>query len=159
MRGRTVLAALAGITVMGMASPLQASAMEEKEAEELSVQAGQEYGICPEFLQAVAWMESRYREDAESDGCSGLMQISERWHRDRMDRLGVSDLYDPAGNMRVAADYMAELFERYGDPGMVLMVYNGDSGAADYQESGEGLSDYAVSVLEMAAELERRHGK
>ena len=159
MKGRRALAMLAGTAAMVMALPVQASAMEEAQAEELSVQAGEEFGICPEFLQAVAWVESRYGEDAESGGCSGLMQVSERWHRERMDRLGVSDLYDPAGNMRVAADYMAELFERYGDPGMVLMVYNGDSGAARYQDTGEGLSDYAAAVLEMAAELERRHGK
>lgn len=44
-----------------------------------------------------------------------------------MKELGVTDLYDPRQNMTVAADYLAELFEEYGEPGMVLMKYNGDS--------------------------------
>lgn len=139
--------------------PLAASAMEEEAVRELAERAGAEYGISPEFLQAVAWQESRYREDARCDGCTGLMQVSEYWHKERMERLGVLDLYDPEGCMRVAADYMAELFIQYEDPGMVLMVYNGDSACALYQEEGQGLSEYAASVLEMAERLERERGK
>ena len=157
MKGRTMLAALAGAAFL--ASPLQASAMEEAEVEELSILAGEESGVCPELLQAVAWKESGYREDAENEGCIGLMQVAQCWHRDRMERLGVTDLSDPAGNMRVAADYLAELFEQFEDAGMVLMVYNGDSSAARYQRTGDALSDYAGSVLEQAARLEREHGK
>ena len=42
---------------------------------------------------------------------------------------------------------------------MVLMVYNGDSAASGYQNTGDGLSDYADSVLEKASQLEREHGK
>lgn len=157
MKSRTVPAALAAAALL--ASPLQASAMEEAEVEELSILAGEESGICPELLQAVAWKESSYREDAENGGCIGLMQVAQCWHKDRMERLGVADLYDPEGNMRVAADYLAELFGRFEDAGMVLMAYNGDSSAAGYQETGEGLSAYAASVLEKAAALEREHGK
>ena len=157
MKGRTMLAALAGAAFL--ASPLQASAMEEAEVEELSILAGEEFGVCPELLQAVAWKESGYREDAENDGCIGLMQVGRRWHQERMERLEVTDLYDPQGNMRVAADYLAELFERFEDAGRVLMVYNGDSSAWGYQRTGDDLSDYARSILEKAAGLERAHGK
>lgn len=157
MKSRMMLAALAGAAFL--ASPLQASAMEEAEVEELSLLAGEEFGVCPELLQAVAWKESGYREDGENEGCIGLMQVAGRWHQERMERLGVRDLYDPAGNMRVAADYLAELFEKFEDAGMVLMVYNGDSSAWGYQRTGDGLSDYASSVLKKAAELERAHGK
>jgi hypothetical protein len=42
-----------------------------------------------------------------------------------MARLGVTDLYDPEQSMRVAADYLVELFERHCDVGLVLMIYNG----------------------------------
>lgn len=139
--------------------PLQAQAMEADEVYALAQEAGEEYGICPEFLQAVAWQESRYDPEVSSGGCEGLLQVAGRWHGDRMERLGVADLYDPAGNMAVAADYLAELFARYEDPGMVLMVYNGDSRAEHYWKTGEGLSDYAQSVLELSENLEREHGK
>lgn len=71
----------------------------------------------------------------------------------------MTNLYAPAENMKVAADYLAELAERYDDIGMVLMVYNGDSRAKDYQKTGNGLSDYANDILELSEQLEREHGK
>ena len=97
---------------------------------------------------------------ASNGGCEGLMQVSEKWHRDRMKELGVTDLYDPRQNMTVAADYLAELFEEYGEPGMVLMKYNGDStSVARYGKLGYGMSEYAEGVLQMSAQMEREHGK
>ena len=155
MRIKMFMAAMAAAWLVSTAP---AHAMEEQEVEELSARGGDEFGICPELLQAVAWKESGYREGAESGGCSGLMQVAGKWHRERMERLGVRDLYDPEGNMRVAADYLAELFATYEDPGMVLMAYNGDSMAKTYQETGE-LSGYAAAVLDKSYQLEQEHGK
>lgn len=157
MKAGKVLAAAAALGLAVM--PLQAEAMEALEVQELSEAAGDAYGICPEFLQAIAWQESRWQPDASAGGCEGLMQVAACWHGDRMARLGVTDLYDPEGNMLVAADYLSELFGRWEDPAMVLMVYNGDSSAQHYWETGEGISDYAVEVLEMSEKLEREHGK
>ncbi len=137
----------------------EAYAMEEPEVALLAEQIGTEYGICPELLQAIASHESSYDETAETDGCIGLMQVSERWHRERMDKLRVTDLHDPEGNMKVAADYLSELFVQYEDIGMVLMVYSGDSGADGYARTGKGLSVYAQEIMEQAALLERQHGK
>ena len=45
---------------------------------------GEEYNISPELLEAVAYAESRYDPAAENAGCMGLMQISTRWHTERM---------------------------------------------------------------------------
>ena len=81
------------------------------------------------------------------------MQISEDWHQDRMEKYGVTDLTDPYDNILLGVDYLAELFRHYEDPAMVLMVYNGDSRAWDYWETGE-MSEYAAKILERAAELE-----
>lgn len=134
-------------------------AIGEDEVRELSEQIGGAYSLCPEMLQAIAWQESRYDETAEADGCIGLMQVAERWHQDRMARLQVADLHDPEGNMLVAADYLAELFAEYEDPGMVLMVYSGDSGAEGFSQSGQGLSAYAQEIMEQASMLERLHGR
>ncbi len=137
----------------------KSSAMTEDEVYEMAVEIGELYNICPEFLVSIAYQESRYDPDAKNGGCKGLLQISERWHKDRMERLGVTDIYDPYGNMLVAADYLAELFERWEDVGMVLMTYNGDSNARKYWNGEVDLSEYASEILERSAEMERAHGK
>nr|DAF59544.1 MAG TPA: hypothetical protein [Siphoviridae sp. ctmIh35] len=114
--------------------------------------------ICPELIEATIERESRWNPKAVNGDCMGLMQISERWHRERMERLGVTDLFDPYDNILVGVDYMAELFEKYEDPGMVLMVYHGEKNAIEKASSGE-ISDYAEWILTRSAELEREHGK
>lgn len=86
------------------------------------------------------------------------MQVSERWHQDRMERLGVTDIYDERGNIKVGTDYLAELFEEYEEPTLVLDIYNGNSKAFEYYEQGI-VSEYADKVLTRAAELEKIHGK
>lgn len=114
--------------------------------------------ICSELVQATIERESRWNPKAVNGDCMGLMQISERWHRERMERLGVTDLFDPYDNILVGVDYMAELFEKYEDAGMILMIYNGDSRVKDLQATGN-LSEYAEWILTRSAELEREHGK
>ena len=154
-----VLIALLAAGILLSVQRMEVQAVSEAEVIEMSARIGAAYNICPELLQAIAWHESSYREDAENDGCSGLMQVAGRWHGDRMARLQVTDLYDPEGNMLVAADYLAELFAQYEDLGMVLMVYSGDSGAEAFARSGQGLSEYAQEIMEHTYQLEQQHGK
>lgn len=120
---------------------------------------GEEYNICPELLIAIAEKESKGDPYAENGSCKGIMQVSEKWHKDRMKRLGVTDIFDTKGNILVATDYLYELFEKYEGVGMVLMVYNGDSDAEDYMNGNTELSDYAEEILERSEELERLHEK
>lgn len=123
-----------------------------EDIQEMCEEAQDEFNVCAELLEAIAFKESSYRPNAENCGCSGLMQISTRWHQGRMKKLGVKDIYEPQGNIRVAADYLAELFEKYdGDLYKVLMTYNGDS--------SEGVSEYALQIAEISEALERVHGK
>lgn len=119
--------------------------------------AGQ-YNVCPELITAIIEHESSGRADAVNGNCKGLMQVSERWHKDRMERLEVTDLYDPYSNILVGTDYIVELAERYEDLPMVLMVYNGSSDAESRWETGN-FTYYANSIMERSAELERIHGK
>lgn len=121
---------------------------------------GEEYGICPELLEAIAYQESHFIETATdaTESCFGLMQIQKISHRERMNDLGVNDLYDIDSNIHVAADYLAELFEQYEDVGTVLMVYHGERNAVQKSEQGI-ISQYAQEILERSAELERLHGK
>lgn len=133
--------------------------MSEEEIMKMSCEIGSKYNICPELLQAIAFRESSYHPKAKNGTCIGLMQVSQKWHTDRMKKLGVYDLYDPYGNMLVAADYLSELFNEYEDVGIVLMKYNGDSKWDDFMNGEAELSKYADDILMMSQELEREHGK
>lgn len=129
-----------------------------KTAYEACVKYGEEYGICPELLMAIIERESGGQSDAENGGCYGLMQISVKWHSDRMELLGVTDIFDERGNILVGTDYLAELFEKYHEAATVLMVYHGEKNAVEKAELGE-ISSYAMEILGRSAELERIHGK
>lgn len=128
------------------------------EVQEICVKYGEQYGICPELLMSIIERESAGQSDIESGGCKGLMQISDRWHTERMNRVGVTDIYDMDGNIHVGADYLAELFEEYGEVATVLMVYHGEEDAVTRAENGE-ISKYADWILNRSAELERWNGK
>ncbi len=121
-------------------------------AYEACVKYGEQYGISPELIMAIIEKESMGQPDVESGGCKGLMQISSKWHKDRMKRLGVTDLFDERSNILVGADYLSDLFEEYDEVSTVLMVYNGDSRAF---EDGY-FSDYAEDILKRSEELETR---
>lgn len=122
------------------------------------VEIGGQYNICPELIEAIIEAESWGVPTAQNGSCKGLMQISEYWHRDRMERLGVTDLFDEYGNILVGTDLLHELFQTYGDVGIVLDIYNGNSQALQNRKNGI-LSEYAKKILERSAELERIHGK
>lgn len=119
---------------------------------------GEEYGICPELLMAIIEKESCGKADAQNGSCVGLLQISSKWHKNRMKKLGVTDLKDEQSNVLVGCDYLLELFEEYEDPALVLMIYHGEKDAIRNWENGE-VSEYATSILKRSEELERAHGK
>lgn len=124
----------------------------------ISEELGQQYNICPETIQAIAWVESRFDPDIENDGCTGIMQVSGKWHKDRMARLWVEDLKDTKGNMTVAVDYLSELVEDGEDMEVALMRYHGESRIMERLSEGE-LSEYVDKVLAVSAMLEHKHGK
>lgn len=120
---------------------------------------GAKYCISPELLQAIIEHESTYNPNATNGKCKGLMQIYEKYHTDRMNRLGVTDIYDPYSNILVGADIINELHMKYGDDVyLVLMEYNGVSNAYSKWERGE-INEYAESVVKRAYELEEINGK
>lgn len=117
---------------------------------------GAKYDVCPELLMAIIEAESSGKADANNCGCIGLMQVYEKYHKDRMERLGVKDLTNPFWNIMVGTDYLMELAEKYEDLGLVLDLYNGNSKAWYNAEHGI-LSEYAAGIIERSAELERLH--
>ena len=128
-----------------------------KEIQDVCIEIGNMYNICPELIMAIIESESSGNQYAVNGGCKGLMQIYEKYHKDRMERLGVTDIFDIRGNILVGVDYLSELFGKYEDPAMVLMVYNGDNSAWIYWNSDGAISKYANKILNRSADLELLH--
>ena len=152
----TVLLMAAVLTPVTTASAENDTWISE-EAQEQCITYGEEYGICPELLMAIIEQESSGQAYAENGSCKGLMQVSEKWHKYRMERLGVTDIFE--GNVLVGTYYLAELFAENDDLYWVLMAYNGGIDYANRMYEAEKYSRYAVSIANRSAELERLHGK
>lgn len=108
------------------------------------------------LMLALIEAESGYQWDNSSpDGsCKGYCMISDKWHQERMQRLGVTDIYNPYQNIAVSVDYLIELFEKYGEVHEVLMCYNcGESRAKEMWQDGIESTSYSRKIVEREAEL------
>ena len=160
---KSKMLAIALAASLVLSQPVMAN--EEIDPTHISVEAqvscyeyGEMYDICPELLMAMIEAESSGNPKAENGDCKGLMQISERWHTGRMEEIGADDIWSETDNIHIGANYLHELFNRYEDVALVLMVYNGESDAVEKAEKGY-ISDYARKILDRSAELERWKGK
>ena len=120
----------------------------DAELQEFIFGVAEDYGLEGELVMAVIGQESNYQHCAlGDDGNSyGLMQIQKRFHEERMERLKVSDLYDPYENVIVGIDYLAELIEM-GGLEWGLTAYNGGFQLANELEKQGVVSEYAESVM------------
>lgn len=123
---------------------------------------GSEYDICPELLESMAYQESRFIPTVRNGKHYGLLQVNVKVHADRISKYGWTeeDMFDPYKNIMVAADYLSELYEIYGDENpIVLSVYSGNWKAVkEYKETGF-MTSYVEEVLERSAAYERLHEK
>ena len=114
--------------------------------------------VTPELVFAVIQQESNYRAKAKGDSgtSKGLMQVREMYHRERMKKLGVTDLYDPCQNITVGVHILSEKIRNYDTLGEALTVYNaGDNGAKKYYFSkGIKENSYAIEVMETMKNIE-----
>ena len=113
------------------------------------IDEAEEHGIDPAIVMAMAYRESTYRADAIGDNGNsyGLLQVQPRWHYERMQKLGCTDLLDPYQNVTVAIDYLAEQINQYGgDLAKGLTAYNRGS----YNGT---VTQYAKTVLAHAEQI------
>ena len=93
------------------------------------------YGVDSSIIFSVMYQESRFNPNALSgSGAVGLMQIIPRYSADRMARLGVTNLYDPASNILVGVDILAEYYHSCGSwvTALTRYRYGTTSGPSDY---------------------------
>lgn len=84
--------------------------------------------VEPELLRAVIVVESGFDVDAVSSaGAKGLMQLMPA----TAEIYGVTNVFDPAQNIRGGAQYLRDLIERYGDYELVLAAYNAGESAVE----------------------------
>jgi soluble lytic murein transglycosylase len=93
--------------------------------------------LDPALLAAVIYSESRFNPTAESrSGAVGLMQLTPDTAKGIAVRTGgtafrLSDLTDPAINIRYGAWYLHLLFLKYGNESLALAAYNAGQGNVD----------------------------
>jgi soluble lytic murein transglycosylase-like protein len=88
---------------------------------------GEELGLSPDLIKAVAMVESGLDPRARSPkGALGLMQLMPATAR----QYGVDDPFDPRQNLRGGAAHLSDLLDRYdGNLSLALAAYNAGSGA------------------------------
>jgi hypothetical protein len=124
-----------------------------------------QYGVDYEMVFALIERESKCVYDAEGDNGNsvGYMQIQEKWHKGRMQRLGVTDLKNPFQNILVGVDILAELQDAVTQAGVEPEMIMADTLAA-YQYGMQGarvnlwadgvhLYSYNQAILDRAEEL------
>ena len=111
--------------------------------------------IAPAIIIAIIERESNYKPDAiGDDGESfGLMQIQEKFHKERMERLECNNLLDSYQNIKVGIDIIDELAKEDPDLYFVLMAYNGGRNYANENISNGIVSEYAREVAARSSEL------
>ena len=99
-----------------------------------------QYGVDSSVIFSVMYHESHFNAGATSgSGAQGLMQIIPRYSASRMEKLGVTNLYDPASNILVGIDLLAEYYHTYGSWNQALTAYRTGNAGND--------SAYAATIL------------
>ena len=119
-------------------------------------------GVRYALILAMIERESGYKHDSVGDGGEsfGYMQVMQKYHEERMEELGATDLLNPYQNIRVGVDYMKELVDRYGTIQDALAVYNyGAKGAKEkLWSNGVYMYSYNEGIMERMKEIEEELG-
>jgi hypothetical protein len=106
------------------------------------------YGACLEFgvdyalAQAVIEQETGFTNVMGDGGKAyGFFQVWPKWHKERMEELGVTDLMDPESNFRVGCSFLSECIDKYGL----------EKGLGYYNSGSAKVTGYTRAVLERVA--------
>lgn len=106
------------------------------------------YGACLEFgidyalALAVIEQETGFTNVMGDGGKAyGFFQVWPKWHKERMEELGVTDLMDPESNFRVGCSFLSECIDKYGL----------EKGLGYYNSGSAKVTGYTRAVLERVA--------
>lgn len=121
----------------------------------------EQYKLPSDIVISVIYRESSYNPNIMGDNgeAYGLMQVQPKWHQDRMDKLGVTNLLDPYQNVMVGIDYLGELAASGKPIEWVLMAYNGGPDYADYYFERGQITAYVTAIIEHSKTLKLKGEK
>lgn len=122
---------------------------------ELFATTGAQYRLPPGLLEAVAYRESRFREDIidgrvrSTAGAVGILQIVPRWHPE----LGEAGALDPIRAVPYAARYLRSLFVTFGSWKLALAAYNWGQGNLSKADPSKGAAAWPDETRIYVAEI------
>jgi len=136
--------------MLGLRAAVDASSSKNVVAEAVQ-EASRRFHVPAAWVRAVMRAESHGDAKSVSEkGAIGLMQVMPKTYAELQTRLGLgSDPFDPHDNILAGAAYLAEMFDRYGESGL-LAAYN--AGPRRYEEYLRGrplpneTTDYIVRL-------------
>ena len=114
-----------------------------------------DYGVNHLIVLGMIEKESAFGPNVIGDNgeAFGLMQVQPKWHQERMDRLGVTDISDPYQNILVGVDYFAEVLSYDRGIAWALMAYNGGTTYANELTDEGVISSYVIDVFDNAGRI------
>lgn len=124
--------------------------------------AAAQYSLPAGLLEAVAYRESRYRQDIingttrSTAGAVGIMQVIPRWHPE----LGEAGALDPQRAIPYAAKYLRQLFNQFGTWPLALAAYNWGQGNLERKDLADGVigDDWPAETRAYVDEITRNAG-
>jgi hypothetical protein len=100
-------------------------------------------GLPPAFLTRLIWQESSFRPNAVSSaGAQGIAQFMPGTAGER----GLDNPFDPEQAIPKAAEFLAELRQRFGNLGLAAAAYNGGPTRVDNWLAGKGGLPYETQT-------------
>lgn len=154
-----LLVIIAGLILGDVKTEAKETIQIPDEIQESCEKYGDEYGICPELLEAMCWHETRCRAELESGGCIGITQINPKYHKASMELLNITDLKDYDQNIHLCAYTIRQYADENEDLYFVLMCWNSGSTKGKKLYDQGKFTKYAIQVSEESYAIERLHGK
>jgi hypothetical protein len=128
------------------------SPMTAAEIEVMVERTAQKHGVDPVLAKAIAWAESRFDQNRNSDqGARGAMQLMPSTALE----LGVRDICDPVSNIDGGVRHLKLMLEKFQNPILAAAAYN--AGAQAVYNNG-GVPPFPETVRYVATVINHQMG-